>query len=244
MQPQIKEDYRITSADADFCRQLKVSSLIDLFIQTAWKHAEIMGYGVKNMDESGLAWMLVRLHVKIDSLPKWNEQLSITTWPKGIRRLFYLRDFLVHNEKGETIVKATSEWLMIDIRAKRPKLKDPESIAFKMNIGLHALENEIAALESPDKTTENFEFSARYSDLDLNRHVTASRYIDWMFDTFDCAFLENHKCRELILNYLHEISFNEKVLLKRKSETADGNFLFESVSAATGKVFFRGKICF
>ena len=244
MQYQLKENFRISSADADFQRKLKVSSLINMFIQIAWKHAEDMGYGVKSMDDSGLAWMLSRLHIKIEYLPAWNEILKLSTWPKGIRRLFYLRDFLVKNENDELLAKSTSEWLMIDINTRRPKLKDADKEGFNINKDQHALDNEVPYLESLDDTNETFKFTPRYSDLDLNQHLTATKYIDWMMDTFDLAFLENHKCSELMLNFMHEITFSENIIVKRKINPKNQSYHFEFSSEVKKDISFRGIIFF
>jgi medium-chain acyl-[acyl-carrier-protein] hydrolase len=240
----LEENFRITSADADFQRKLKISSLINMFIQIAWQHAEQMGYGVNSMDNSGLAWMLSRLHVRIDYLPCWNEVLTLNTWPKGTRRLFYLRDFTVKDENNRFLAKATSEWLMIDKNARRPRLKDPESEVFTVNKNRHALDTEVPSLKAVEETSDVFHFISRYSDLDLNRHLTATKYIDWMFDTFELDYLEFHSCNELIINFIHEVPFREKVNLMRKYDSTDNSFQFESLSETGDKAFFRGKLFF
>jgi acyl-ACP thioesterase len=215
-----------------------------MLIQIAWHHAEQLGYGVDYLHGNGLVWMLSRMHINIKRIPRWNESLKLATWPKGIRRLFYLRDFLVTDEKNNLVAESTSEWLMIDINARRPKLKDPESLIFLANKGTHAIESEVPNLKTPSGNSKTFHYTTRYSDLDLNQHLASTRYIDWMFDTFNLSYLEKHECHELILNFIHEISFEEEVQVRRVCIEDEKKFQFESSSRNLNKVFFRGQLSF
>jgi medium-chain acyl-[acyl-carrier-protein] hydrolase len=244
MQYQLRENFRISSADADFQRKLKVSSLLNMLIQIAWKHAEEMGYGVDSMNQSGLAWMLSRMHLKIITLPLWSDNIKISTWPKGIRKLFYLRDFIGFDLAGNQLIAATSEWLMIDINSRRPKLKDPENPAFRVNENRHAIDSAVAVIDPSDFDTETYIHRARYSDIDLNKHLTATRYIDMMFDCFDLGFLEKNSCKELILNFMHEITFAESFTIQKHSLQSENVYQFEFSSHDRKSIYFRGQLTF
>jgi len=211
----LEEEFRVTSADTDFKRKLSVSSLTNMFIQIAWHHAEELGLGVEYLHKHGLAWVLLRLHLKIEELPEWNETLRLVTWPKGIRRLFYLRDFEVFGPKGNRIAYATSEWLLIDIFSKRPKLQAPDHEIFNMNKDRHAINSEIETLIAPEGCSGTFGFKIFYSDIDLNQHLTTTRYIDHVFNAFDMDFHKTHQCKEIILNFNHEISYGEEIKVTR-----------------------------
>jgi medium-chain acyl-[acyl-carrier-protein] hydrolase len=244
MQNILEKKFQVTSADSDFQRSLKVSSLVNMLIQIAWQHAEEMGYGVDSMNKTGLAWMLSRMQLKVDCLPLWNDAIKITTWPKGIRRLLYLRDFIVSDSNDNPLVKGTSEWLMIDINARRPKLRDPDNPAFKVNENKHAIEGEVPVLKIPEDDREIFHHITRYSDIDLNKHLTATRYIDLMFDCFDLEFFKNNRCKEIILNFMREVPFNEKININKVSLRDTNACQFEYSSENKQTVFFRGQLMF
>ena len=93
------EQFPVTSADVDHTRKLKMSAMVNIFIQIAWHHAEKLGFGIDFLHEHGLVWMLSRLQLKLGHQPSWNEQITASSWPKGIRRLFYLRDLLFKNSE-------------------------------------------------------------------------------------------------------------------------------------------------
>ena len=240
----IKEKYLVTSADTDFTRRLKVSALVNMLIQIAWHHAEILGFGIEFLHRNGLAWMLSRMHLKMGPLPSWNEEIIITSWPKGINRLFYLRDMQVKDHSGKKLADVTTEWLMIDTKSKRPKLYDPENNIFRQNLQRHAIAEFVPVLKADREGNEKFEFTVHYSDIDLNQHLTTTRYVDWMFDTLDTAFLSKNQCAELVLNFLKEIPGKQKVIVSRPltGSTSDLNFEFSDGSGA--HIYFRGLVVF
>jgi medium-chain acyl-[acyl-carrier-protein] hydrolase len=238
----LREEFIVTSADCDHSRQLKVSSLVNMFIQIAWHHAEKLGFGIDFLHGNGMVWMLSRLQLKFGEQPNWNENIKASTWPKGIRRLFYLRDLHFEDSKGSKIVEGTSEWLMIDLKARRPKLYQPENNVFKQNLDRHALSGEIEVIEMPSSSPEEFNRLVHYSDIDLNHHLTTTRYIDWMFDTFSPDYIAENKPKGLVLNFIREIPCNTEVLIKRHNEKRC--YLFEFAAPHEKQVFFRARLDF
>ena len=102
--------------------------------------------------------------------------------------------------------------------------------------------------QKPDKLAavmdgEKHDIRSTWFDFDLNRHVTSSRYVDWMFDHLPVELLVSRYPKSLSINYLKEILPGEVTRLS-VSEQGDGNFLLEGVSLEAGKPSFRGKISF
>ena len=240
----LSEKIPVTSADTDVTQNLKPAALINMFIQVAWHHADQLGFGEDFLHSNGLIWMLSRMHIKFDRFPAWNHSITINSWPKGIRRLFYLRDFEATDDEKRAVARATSEWLIIHREARRPKLYNPDHNVFRENASKNAMETEVPSLKTPDGQLSLFERTVEYSDIDLNQHLTTTRYIDWMLDCFDMEFLVNNSCRELIVNFIREIPYHRKVCLRQFQVVPDRSFLFEFVSTEDGTLFFRGQVNF
>lgn len=240
----LDESSRVTSADTDFTKTLRASSLVNMLIQIAWHHAEILGFGMDFLHSNELVWILSRMHIKFYSKTSWNNKLRLSTWPKGINRLFYLRDFEVEDDSKNSVARATSEWLIIDLQTRRPKLYQPENNIFQENKDRHAITSLVAVLKCPDSKYSAFSNKVVYSDVDLNNHLTTTRYIDWMMDTFDLKFFEMVSCTDMILNFLREIPFGSKVLVRRYELEPNKNYLFEYLSSDEGQVYFRGQLQF
>jgi medium-chain acyl-[acyl-carrier-protein] hydrolase len=240
----LDKEFCVTSAETDFSHHLKVSSLVNMFIQIAWQHAEELGFGKSYLHQQNLAWVLSKLHLKIDSLPQWSETIKLVTWPKGINRLFYLRDLEVHDKNDNQITCGTSEWLLIDTKSKRPKLEGADEDIFSKNKDKHAIETLIPNLKPIANDPVYFPFRAKYSDIDLNQHYTATRYIDQMFNTFDLDFFKKNECTEIVLNFIREIPYGTEVLVKKVFDVPTNCHEFEFVEKVKGEILFRGKIWF
>lgn len=69
------------------------------------------------------------------------------------------------------------------------------------------------SLEIPEETT----YHVRFFDLDLNGHVNNSKYLEWMYDVLDVAFLEEHIPHCINLKYVKEVHYGHDI--KSRVET-------------------------
>lgn len=235
-------NFKVTTAETDMQNRLRLGSLVNLLIQSAINSADNLGFGFNNLITQKLAWVLSRLTVEIIEPIKWYDKVVVETWPKDLDKILYLRDFIVRNESGKTMAKATSGWLAIDIERRRPKvIERSTSKIFSQLKHKHAIEETPEKL-MPIKNGDVFENIAKYSDIDLNQHVTATRYIDWMMDSFLVDF---HKCnypKKLTINYLKETMPGE--ILKINRLNSENVFNFEGENCSSNTKAFRGKILF
>ena len=236
-------EYLITSADVDFEGKIRMSALVNFMIQSAWHHAEHLGWGVNELHANNMVWVLSGIKVELSSYPEWKEKITVETWPKGLNRLFYLRDFLIYNEKNEIIGKATSNWLMIDIDKRRPKKHLLSNLDEITSNDKHAIQDYIPSLKFDGETDRITEFEIRYSNIDINQHLTTTGYIDFVFDTFTPKFMSRNRPKSITANFLHEVRFGTKVKMLTKTMSADKKtFQLEPVEG--GKPFFRGELEF
>ncbi len=234
--------FKITSSDTDMYGRVRLGSLVNLLIQSAINSADSLGFGFANLREKKLFWVLSRMTVEIYNPIKWYDEVVVETWPKDLDKILYLRDYHIKDKKGNILVNATSGWLAIDLENKRPKVIDGAHARFFEELkDKHAL-NEIPEKVLPVKEGQPFENKACYFDIDLNKHVTATRYIDWMMDTFSLDFHKQNYPKKLTVNYLKETMPDETIRIV-KSETNNA-FNFEGINLCSQTPAFRGKIAF
>lgn len=235
--------FSVTSADTDMYRRLRPGGLVNFLIQASIQSADSLGFGFGGLRKQHLFWVLSRLTVDIYRPLTWYETLEVETWAKDVEKLIYLRDYIVRDGQKQEVARGTSGWLAIDLQTKRPKrLEGVEAEIFEQLRDRHGLER------SPLKLTgtqdgQSFEVQPVYFDFDLNRHVTSTRYIDWMMDTFSMDFHGKHYPRHLSVNYMKETPPHETLRIFRDQED-ETSYLFEGVHAGTGKPSFRGKVDF
>ena len=194
--------FQITSADTDMYAQIRLGAFVNLLVQSAINSADWLSFGFENLKEHNLFWVLNRLTIEIYRPLKWYEEIEVETWPKDIDRLLYIRDFIIRDKEKNIVAKATSGWLAVDIESKRPKkFEGIQSDFFDL------LRNKIAIKDIPEKLNplnmgDQFEVNPTYYDIDLNKHVTATRYIDWMMDSLPWDTLKHFYPKKISINYL------------------------------------------
>jgi len=234
-------NFHVTSAETDMHSRLRLGALVNMLVQAAIVSADNLGFGLTSILENKLFWVLRGLTLKIKKPLKWYDEVIVETWPKDVNRLLYLRDFNVLHE-NELIATATSGWLAVDLESKRPKNIEPSiSEPFTRLREKHAIH------EPPEKIEEFgegeiFEVHPRYFDLDLNKHVTSTRYIDWMMDMIPGEFHEANYPQKLSINYLRETMPDE--ILQIRWLQKDKQHLFEGINLKHETVAFRGKIIY
>ncbi|MBN2049396.1 MAG: acyl-ACP thioesterase [Spirochaetales bacterium] len=234
-----EDSYTVRSYDVDIRRRLRLSCMMDYFQESAWRHAEELGVGVQRLGEEGCFWVLSRLCVEVERYPVWNEQVTLRTWPKGIDRLFALRDFLLFDEAGETCARASTAWLILHGERRRPVRVEP---FFQHLLSPTAAEALPGTPEKIDPLTEDVSAGCRrsgYAVLDMNRHVNNARYADWVLDSFPLERFDREGVRKFSIQYLAEIGPETEVDL-RSSSPEEGVCLLSGRSGSTEH--FRSRV--
>jgi len=235
--------YPVTSADTDMEARLRAGGLLSYLILAAINSADRLGFGYDFLQEQKLFWVLNRMSIEIVRPLRWYEETVVETWPKTLEKILYLRDYIVRDGQNEVVARVTSAWASIDTETHRPRLIGeidlPLFTRLKDRHGLTALPEKLDAVQEG----EAFSLRSTYFDLDLNKHVTSSRYLDWMMDTLPVDFLRENYPKRVSINYMKETGPGTAIRITR-SESPGGTFLFEGVQEENGKTAFRGRIAF
>ncbi|MFP4373430.1 MAG: acyl-[acyl-carrier-protein] thioesterase [Spirochaetaceae bacterium] len=177
-----QEQATVRSYDTDHAGRLKPSALFNYFQEAAWRHAEMLGFGYTALLEHNLFWVISRVQLEWTEELRWGDEIIVETWPKGVTKLFALRDFIVRRADGGEAIRATSAWLTLDLESKRPRRPETIMDDTAMLENDHAIEQVPGKIAMPTDLYHTANRIARYSDLDVNRHVNNARYVDWLFD--------------------------------------------------------------
>lgn len=201
----------LSSVEIDADQSAKPSAIANALQEAARLHADRLGWGVETLHERKKYWVLSRIHVKWAARPKYAQELTITTWPKGTHSMYALRDFL-GSVNGETILKATSSWALLDAQTGRPGSVDELSELFKERANDHAIEEPAERIQIPTEYHKQMEVIPIYTDLDIIGHVNNARYLDWAWSAVSS---ETRKATTgWTVNYLREVREGEKISLK------------------------------
>ncbi len=221
------ESFKIRSSEVRPDGKAKLQTLCDLLQEIAGNHALALNFDVTQLNNNGLTWMLHRLNIQVKKYPGWRETVTVKTWPSGGDKLRAYRDFLVLDEEGNTLLKAISYWLMIDLNNRRPVRMPQEVLDLAPDNVEHALPLKSPRLNSPTNIETNKVFSVRYSDLDVNRHVNNVIYVEWMTETLPA----NRLVKKLQIEFKAECGYGERVMVNTSSKK---NGYLSEVSMADG----------
>lgn len=234
-------NFKITSADTDIIGRLKPSAMLNFIIQAAVNSATQLGFGFNEMKNNSLFWVLSRIDIEINRPLLWNEDISVETWPKNIDKIMYLRDFIIRDSENKIAAKSASGWLAVDTECKRPrKIVAVDQEIFYLLKNKHALEK-IPQKLLPIKSGEKYDVKSHFSDLDLNGHVTATRYLDKMTDTLETQFLIDNYPKKISINYIRETMPDDNLEIT-KNTISENEYIFEGKNKTAQTIAFRGII--
>ena len=201
---------------------------MNLAQEAAGQHAVYLGFGYDDLIVSNTAWILSRLNIKFLDTPLWRDEITLTTWHKGLNRLFYIRDFVLTDKDGKERVKATTSWLVMNLENRRlvrdPKLVDMDGICTD-----DAIETPADKVQMPKDVEAEYVMDHRvsYSDVDTNGHTNNAMYMQWAMDTVEYEIASTRPVKEVTINFNHETKAGDIVSLYRTSvEKEDGLHVF------------------
>lgn len=202
---------------------LKYNELSHLLQLTAAAHAEQHGYGAIDMMQQQQAWVLSRIRIEIAKLPKFLQEICIHTWIEEFQGNRLTRNFEIYcaNKK---IVTATSIWVVLDLKTRRPgQLYKPVAA----ELILHDKQATSLPCQRIDKTQEyeaEDKYKVKLSDLDMVNHVNNAKYSDWCLDSLPMDLVLQSPFQSIDMNYLKELHISQEVSIQHS--TTDAQFAF------------------
>lgn len=218
--------------------KLSTSFLFWQIQDIAWEHAEILGFGFDNLKKEQQFWVLSRLLVKIKRRPKWGEKFTLETWPVGTEGLLALRDIRFLDEKGETIIQATTSWLVLNQKTKRIERLDLETFPFYNE---RVMDETAGKVKSPKSEEELVFTPALFNEIDINQHFNSGRYLERIIDSYDFDFHEKNELVEFEINFAKEGVPDDKLAVK-KHFIDTGNHLCSVVRESDGAELIKARL--
>ena len=200
----------VTTEGSDCTGRASITYLSSMLQETATLHAETLGWGFKNLQDRNLNWVLSRQWIRMDSYPRWRDNIVVTTWPSAKGAVTWSRDYRLSKENGDTLGVATSLWFVMDRKTRRPK---PAWFGRDMDLKTaeRVREGDLKPLPSLREPKLTGRVKAGFYDIDVHDHVNNVRYLTWMLSGLGKGFSEKHEIRELEINFLSEGFFGDEI---------------------------------
>ncbi len=168
---------RVRYSECTSAGQAGLSGILDYLQDTCTFQAEDLSVGVRYMQEHQTAWVLNSWQADVKRYPVFDEKIRISTWPYDFKGFLGFRNFKIEDSQGETIVRAASVWVFMDMEKKRPA-RIPSKVAAAYQ-KCPQLEMEYMDRKIPDFDGQHVDgvYKIPRCFIDTNQHVNNSKYI-------------------------------------------------------------------
>ena len=183
---------------------IKIASLMNFLQEAAAVHAEQLGFGMAGLNEIESYWALSNIKIEFTKFPKWNDRITISTWPSGHTRSIATRDFIGKDRDGCELFKAGSEWMVLKKTSNRPRNLHRIDLNL-VPTGPKTVSENLKRLAPQEAYTKTDQLRVPYSSIDLNGHVNNTEYIRWTLDAARRAFQFTGPIRSIQATYFREV---------------------------------------
>jgi acyl-ACP thioesterase len=120
------------------------------------------------------AWIVRRSRIRVESFPRFGEEVSVRTWCSGIGRFSAERSTSIRSQSAT--VDTVSVWVYLDPDSGRPLRFEPEFIEIYEESAAGRDANVRLRHPGPPDDAERSSWTFRASELDPARHINNSHY--------------------------------------------------------------------
>lgn len=170
-------------------KDLKVdmAELAHFFQDAVLVQSELIGRGVEETKRSKTAWFLSSWQIEVMRYPAFMEHITVRTWPYEFKSMYGYRNFDVIDQDGQTIARANSIWIFMDLEKMRPTKPTTEQVKgyeIEPPLEMEYAPRKIQILEDEYRLSEKEQppILVKPSFLDSNEHVNNGRYVTEAMD--------------------------------------------------------------
>ena len=183
---------------------LRPIMLMNFLQGAAESHAEELGAGRTYCTARGFAWVVTHNMIDIIESPRSKQEIILTTWPSYHDGLRAYRDFEIRDSDGKLLVRATSQWVLINLETRRLlRLSDSLENWGSIDERAWGIDFNKAPKFDTDKTHT---FKCRFDDVDVNQHINNAVYAVWATESVGFEFRNTHNLTGIEIYFEHEIS--------------------------------------
>lgn len=232
-----RKEFKIASHECNKHKEILLAAVFKHITETAWEHVKLTGHGFEENENSKFKWLLTRLNICINTLPQWQDEIILETWPSGIKANYFGREFIFLDKiSGKEYIKASSDWVVID--------KNTNSVCVPSELNFYEKSKYQKAcniifdkIKSRKNAIPTAHVTAKYSDIDLHQHVNNSAYVRWIENEMGNIF--PRRINTFKTQYLSEVFENDNIVIF--SEKSDNVFYYECRTNAD-KLCFRAEV--
>ena len=212
----IEQEYQIKLSEIGKENKITNKAILGDLEDVGGIHSNIAGYGILDIQQTKLSWVLLDWKLKIIRRPKYSEKIKIKTWSKNAIKFYTYRDFEIYDENGQVIAIATSKWVLLDIdKEKIVKISDEVLNKYEPELEKSVFDvTDIEKLQEPENYISEVEYTVKKSDINVNHHIHNLNYLELANEALPEDVYNEQELNNVRINYKKEIKLGETVKCK------------------------------
>ena len=221
-----KTDYILPSR-SNYNAELSLSHTIDVFMDMAMEHAELLNIGISNFNPRGLFWVAAKTKIHFNRRVKMAETVTFSTWPqqpgkiKGDRQYRFCAG-------NEVLGYGKTEWVVISTETKGIQKLDgiyPEELIFNDDPGDAEEYERLRDFKDGEVLGS---YKVRSVDIDYGLHMNNVAYVRAIEGLFTCKEWDERDFRDFQIDY--------------KKSCYEGDTLYFTSKEENGILYLRGAL--
>lgn len=175
------QNFKVNLSDVGKNSKITNKGFLRIFQEIGCAHSSLFGFGLNDVSNTGLFWIILNWKLQVFSRPTWNSTLKVSTWCTHYTHIFFYRDYKVLDEEGNIVAIATSKWILFDFNKSAVfKITDEFSNNYCKSVSNTVFKTKmVEKLKAPENSKSSLEYTVLKRDIDSNNHVNNLNYLDF-----------------------------------------------------------------
>ena len=236
----------------DFSQRLFMGHLGNHMLNAADFHSTDRGFGMRYLMTIQRSWVLSRLAIEMEEMPKMYTKFNVETWVESAMRYFTSRNFRVVDNEGKVYGYGRSIWAMIDTDTRQPTdifAIDNRAIDNWIEKDKECPIDKGGRVKMGDGAELVRTIDTYYNDVDINGHINSVKYIEHVLDLWDIDWYREHQIKRFEIAYVAEAHQGDRLSFYRE-QTGENEYCVricmtdaaagEEIETCRSKIMFLG----
>ncbi|MGE5382297.1 MAG: acyl-[acyl-carrier-protein] thioesterase [Omnitrophica WOR_2 bacterium] len=210
--------------------------VLALLEEAAAEHCQAIGYGLYDLLEQNIGWVLSSGFLQMKQYPRYKEKITIRTWLSEYSTIRGIRENIIFDSKMNVIGRGKGLWIFFDIKRRRPVPIFDEIIKRWSFIKDESIELPAKKLLQTDGLQIVEYFKVKASEIDMYGHVNNLIYLEWLLDSIPDEIIENCYLYEIEGHFISEVKRGDKITITTRVDRKTNTICHTIRNTETGKI--------
>ena len=205
---ELSKTYYLADGECNPQGEMPLTLLMTRIIEIATWHANSWGVGYARLIQDNQVWVLSRVTIEVTSMPRVNQEYTLTTWIEDYNRHFSQRNMRLDDAQGNPLGYVRTIWMVIDMNT-RASVDISQLSYICENISDLPCPIEPQSHLRPIQQGHAIDYTFGYMDCDFNRHANTVRYLAHLMNLFDMDCYDHYFIRRMEIAFIKETHYGE-----------------------------------